>query len=186
MNFHPTDQIWFVSRKSPHVYSLACNVDVHRTFFFNFAILYWFCHISKWIFHRYTCVPHPEPSSLLPPHIIPLGCPSAPAQDSSIMHRTWAGDSFHIWYYTCFNAILPNHPILSLFKLSYQYINTEWLHTQIWVSCLLNYLESMVMTGSALLHGNRRPQRESSCHGAADKCWLSFIITLVLGFHTIK
>ena len=53
-------------------------------FFFNFilfkfTILYWFCHISKWICHRYTCVPHPEPSSLLPPHTIPLGHPSAPA-----------------------------------------------------------------------------------------------------------
>ena len=23
---------------------------------FNFTILYWFCHISKWICHRYTCV----------------------------------------------------------------------------------------------------------------------------------
>ena len=41
--------------------------------------MYWFCHISKWICHRFTCVLHPEPSSLLPPHIIPLGCPSAPA-----------------------------------------------------------------------------------------------------------
>ena len=49
-------------------------------FFLNFTILYWFCQISKWISHRYTCVPHPEPSSLLPPHtIIPLGHPSAPA-----------------------------------------------------------------------------------------------------------
>ena len=36
-------------------------------------------HISKWIRHRYTCVPHPEPSSLLPPHTIPLGPPSVPA-----------------------------------------------------------------------------------------------------------
>ena len=35
--------------------------------FLNFTILYWFCQISKWIRHRYTCVPHPEPSSLLPP-----------------------------------------------------------------------------------------------------------------------
>jgi len=35
--------------------------------FFNFTILYWFWHISKWIRHRYTCVPHPEPSSHLPP-----------------------------------------------------------------------------------------------------------------------
>ena len=34
---------------------------------FNFTILYWFCHMSKWICQRYTCVPHPEPSSLLPP-----------------------------------------------------------------------------------------------------------------------
>ena len=32
--------------------------------FFNFTILYWFCHISTWIRHRYTRVPHPEPSSL--------------------------------------------------------------------------------------------------------------------------
>jgi len=31
---------------------------------FNFTILNWFCHISKWICHRYTCVSHPEPSSL--------------------------------------------------------------------------------------------------------------------------
>ena len=47
--------------------------------FFNFTILYWFCHISKWIHHRYACVPHPEHSSLLPPHTILLGRPSAPA-----------------------------------------------------------------------------------------------------------
>ena len=52
--------------------------------FFNFTILYWFCHISKWIHHRYTCVPHPEPS-LLPPHTLPLGHPSAPAP--SIQYR---------------------------------------------------------------------------------------------------
>ena len=56
---------------------------IHYVFFvfcfLNFTILYWFCHISKWIRHRYTCVPHPEPSSLLPPHTIPLGRPIAPA-----------------------------------------------------------------------------------------------------------
>ena len=44
-----------------------------------FTILYWFCQISIWIHHKYTCVPHPEPSSLHPPHTIPLGHPSAPA-----------------------------------------------------------------------------------------------------------
>ena len=31
--------------------------------FFNFAILYWFCHTPKWICHRHTCAPHPEPPS---------------------------------------------------------------------------------------------------------------------------
>ena len=67
--------------------------------FLNFTILYWFCQISKWICHRYTCVPHPEPSSLLPPHTIPLGRPSAPAP--SIQYRAWNLDwqlvSYMIW-----------------------------------------------------------------------------------------
>ena len=42
--------------------------------------------------------------------VIPVHQPRA----SCIMHRNWTGDSFHIWYYTCFNAILPNHPTLAL------------------------------------------------------------------------
>ena len=37
--------------------------------FLNFTILYWFCHISTWICHKYTRVPHAEPASLLPPHV---------------------------------------------------------------------------------------------------------------------
>ena len=44
-----------------------------------FTILYWFCHTSTWIHHRYTRVPHPEPPSHLPPRTIFLGHPSAPA-----------------------------------------------------------------------------------------------------------
>ena len=42
--------------------------------------------------------------------VIPVHQPQA----SCIPHRTWTGDSFLIWYYTCFNAILPNHPHLPL------------------------------------------------------------------------
>jgi len=87
--------------------------------FLNFTILYWFCHILKWIHHRHTRVPHPEPYSLLPPHIILLGCPSAPAQASSIMHRTWTGDSFHIRYYTYsmpFSQIISPSPSPTEFK----------------------------------------------------------------------
>ena len=79
-----------------------------------FTILYWFCHTSTWIHHRCTRVPHPEPPSHLPPCTIPLSHPSAPAQASCIMHWTWTGSSLLLWYYTCFNTILPNHPTLSL------------------------------------------------------------------------
>ena len=55
---------------------------------------------------------NPPPSSLPIPSlwVVPVHQPQA----SSIVHRTWTGDSFHTWYYTCFNAILPNLPTLSL------------------------------------------------------------------------
>ena len=55
---------------------------------------------------------NPPPSSLLIPSlwVVPVHQPQA----SSIMHQTWTGNLFHIWYYTCFNAIPPNHPTLSL------------------------------------------------------------------------
>ena len=55
---------------------------------------------------------NPPPSSLPIPSlwVIPVHQPQA----SSIVHWTWTGDSFHTWYYTCFSAILPNLPTLSL------------------------------------------------------------------------
>ena len=55
---------------------------------------------------------NPTPSSLPIPSlwVMPVHQPWA----SCIMHWTCTGDSFHIWYYTCFNAILPNHPTLTL------------------------------------------------------------------------
>ena len=62
----------------------------------------------------YMCSPSwtPPPTSLPIPSlwVIPVHQPQAPC----LMHRTWTGDLFHIWYCTCFNAILPNHPTLSL------------------------------------------------------------------------
>ena len=55
---------------------------------------------------------NPPPSSLPIPSlwVFPVHQPQA----SSVVHRTWTGNSFRIWYYTYFNAILPNHPTLSL------------------------------------------------------------------------
>ena len=51
----------------------------------------------------WTPLPPPSPSFWL----IPVHQPQA----SCILLRTWTGDSFLIWYYTCFNDILPNHPL---------------------------------------------------------------------------
>ena len=90
------------------------NFLIHVFFFlFNFTILYWFCHISKWIHHRYTCVPHPEPSSHLPPHTIPLGRPSAPAP--SIQYRAsnldWQLVSYIILYMFQCHSPKSSHPL---------------------------------------------------------------------------
>ena len=69
--------------------------------YFSFIFISWrlitlqycggFCHILTWISHGFTCVPHPDPPSHLPPHPIPLGLPSAPALSTYLMHPTWAG-----------------------------------------------------------------------------------------------
>ena len=55
---------------------------------------------------------NPPPTSLPIPSlwVIPVHQPQA----SCILHRTRTGDSFLIWYYTCFNAILPNQSPPSL------------------------------------------------------------------------
>ena len=53
---------------------------------------------------------HVSPFLNLPPHPIPQGHPSAPALSTLSHASTWTGDPSHMWWYTCFNAILPNHP----------------------------------------------------------------------------
>ena len=55
-----------------------------------------FCHTLTWISHGYTCIPHPDPRSHLPLHLIPLALPSAPGPSTCLMHPTWAGDLFHL------------------------------------------------------------------------------------------
>ena len=68
-------------------------------------------HESTTDIHMFPIL-NPPPSSHPIPSlwVVPVHQPQAP----NIIHRTRTGDSFRIWYYTCFNAILPNHPTLSL------------------------------------------------------------------------
>ena len=72
-----------------------------------------FCHTFTWISYGCTCVPHPNPPT--PPS---QSHPSGSSQCTSprapcLMHQTWTGSRFNIWWYTCFNAILSNHPTLT-------------------------------------------------------------------------
>ena len=65
-------------------------------FIFSFIFTSWrlitlqyctgFCHTLTWISHGFTCVPHPDPPSHLPLHLIPLGLPSAPGPTTFFTH----------------------------------------------------------------------------------------------------
>ena len=64
-----------------------------KFFFFHLFILVggWlqhcsgFCHTLIWASHGFTCVPHPDPPSHLPPHPIPLGHASAPVLSTCLI-----------------------------------------------------------------------------------------------------
>ena len=106
----------------------------HRPYFLSFFLFFFYLHshfywpshmtstqqqklgitflfFSFFFLHVFPIL-NPPPSSLPIPSlwVVPVHQP----QSSSIVHRTWTGDLFHIWYYIYFNAILPNHPTLSL------------------------------------------------------------------------
>ena len=97
--------------------------ETHLNFFlififtlFYFTILYWFCHTLTWIHHGCIRAPNPESPSHLPPHIISLDHPHAPAPSilhpvSCIKHRLalrFLHDSIHVSM--PFSQIIPPSP----------------------------------------------------------------------------
>ena len=115
-----------VSQKEKHQYSILTLYIWNLFFIFLsvsfFIILFYFLtlqycigfaiyqHESATGIHAFLIL-KPPPTSLPVPSlwVVPVHQPQA----SSIVHRTWTGNSFHTWYFTCFNAILPNLPTLS-------------------------------------------------------------------------
>ena len=109
---------------SPKLTIYALSTSLHLFFKFKFIYFHWrlinlqYCigfaihqHESATGIHVFPIL-NPPPTSFPIPSlwVIPVHQPQA----SCILHRTWTGDSFNIWYFTCFSAILPNYPTLFL------------------------------------------------------------------------
>ena len=99
--------------------------------------------------------------------VIPVHQPQA----SSIVHRTWTGNSFHTGYFTCFNASLPNLPTLSLSHrvqqtvlyicislavshtgLSLPSFEIPYIRVSILYWCFSFWLTSLCIIGSSFIH----------------------------------
>ena len=107
-------------KKRVSIYRHICG----NLLFFFFNLFNWrlitlqycsgFCHTLMWISHGCTCFPHPEPPSLLPPHFIPQGHPSAPAL-STLSHASnldWQSVSYKIIHmFQCY-SLKSSHPRL--------------------------------------------------------------------------
>ena len=104
---------YYFSMSSPPIYILLF-FKIFLLLFFTLQYCIGFAihqHASTMGVHMFPIL-NPPPTSLPIPSlwVISVHQPWA----SCILHRTWTGDSFLIWYYTCFNATLPNHPPLPL------------------------------------------------------------------------
>ena len=86
------------------------------TLFYLFIIIFTLQYCIGFAIHQHESATgvHVFPILNTPPTSLPRPSfwviPVHQLQASHILHRTWTGDSFLIRYYTCFNAILPNHP----------------------------------------------------------------------------
>ena len=110
---------------------------------------------------------NPPPSSLPIPSlwVVPVHQPQA----SSIVHRTWIGNSFHTWYFTCFNAILPNLPTLSLSHRVHKtilYISVSFAVSYVWSSLLSLLVKMLIFSRDSLIN--------TAGNNAVPAIWASF------------
>ena len=108
----------FPTRPSKHFENMDC---IFFNFFIIIIIIFTLQYCIGFAIHQHASSTGVHVFPILnPPHtslpilslwVIPVHQPQA----SCILHQTWTSDSFFIWYYTCFNAILPNLPTLSLY-----------------------------------------------------------------------
>ena len=102
--------MYFVEKQYNRVISSTCFGTIHYriSVLFSFFLFIFiscklitlqycsvFCLTLTWISHGFTCIPHPNPPSHLPLHLIPLGLPSAPGLSTCLIHPAWTGDLFH-------------------------------------------------------------------------------------------
>ena len=80
---------------------------------FYFTILYWFCHTLTWIHHGCIQAPNSESPSQLPPHIISLDHPHAPAPSIlyPVSNIDWRFISYMIVYMFQCHSPKSSHPL---------------------------------------------------------------------------
>ena len=126
-----------------------------------FTILYWFCHTSTWICHRYTRVPHPEPPSLPVQSLWVSQCTS-PKHPVSCIERGLAirfiYDIIHVSM--PFSQIIPPSPSPTEPK--------RLFYTSVFL-LLSRYSEGWYGEGGAGLGGWFR--MGNTCIPVADTCW---------------
>ena len=134
MKFHIVSQIsqkhWWEWQFRMERLKVKCDLSNMHLLFYYFFLKYKFIYFNWRLITLQYCIGFAihQHESAMGIHVFPILNPPSTSlpvpslwvipvhqpQASCIMHQTWTGDSFHIWYYTCFNAILPKHPTISL------------------------------------------------------------------------